>query len=316
MHYPIVMTLHSTQNTVHVDTDEVLSQPKSAPSGWQQYFDALVERGIPIKARRWYTIRARMFSAAFRAKRLSNVTAADTQTFLADLSTNKSLNDWQFEQTVHAIEILLTDIIGLPWTEQFDWLYWKQAAKTLTPDHPTLAREPVREIRNNTATSVNNQQNNHNKHVEEHFAVPLKRLVDVIRSRQYSIRTEQTYRYWVVRFLSHHLGRSIDELGANDVEAFLSQLVVERAVAPNTQQLALTAVVFFFRRVLDKSLDDMTFTRAKQARRLPVVLGRAEVQQLLAAMEGRYGLMAGLLYGTGMRLMECIRLRVKDIDFA
>jgi len=99
------------------------------------------------------------------------------------------------------------------------------------------------------------------------------------------------------------------------VEQFLSDLVMKRNVSASTQGLALTALVFFFSEVLARPLGDMGFVRARRPRRLPVVLSKEEVKRLLGEMTGLYGLMAGLMYGTGMRLMECVRLRVKDIDF-
>lgn len=146
-------------------------------------------------------------------------------------------------------------------------------------------------------------------------------LIDVVRSKirtkHYSLRTEQAYTGWIRRFISSNGWRHPREMGAVEVESFLSSLAVEGAVAASTQNQALSALLFLYREVLKIDLPwmDAVF-RAKSQRRLPTVLSVEEVRRLLAMMEGRPWVLASLLYGSGMRLMECLRLRVKDLDFA
>lgn len=147
------------------------------------------------------------------------------------------------------------------------------------------------------------------------------RLMEVvrgrIRARHYSLRTEQAYLGWIRQFILSNGRRHPCELGGAEVEAFLSRLATERQVAASTQNQALSALLFLYREVLRVELPWMdSVLRAKRPRRLPTVLTVEEVRRLLAMMEGRTWLMASLLYGTGMRLMECLRLRVKDVDFA
>jgi integron integrase len=146
------------------------------------------------------------------------------------------------------------------------------------------------------------------------------KLLDQVRSRlrtkHYSIRTEDQYVFWIRRFIRFHGLRHPRELGAREVEAFLSDLAVNGRVAASTQNQALSALLFLYREVLKVELPWLeNLTRAKPSQRLPVVLTPAEVRAVLDRMAGVYGLMARLLYGTGMRLMECVRLRVKDVDF-
>ncbi|MBW7900453.1 MAG: integron integrase [Rhodocyclaceae bacterium] len=142
------------------------------------------------------------------------------------------------------------------------------------------------------------------------------RLREVIRYKHYSIRTEATYVEWVRRFLAFHGGRHPREMGADEVRAFLRHLAVEQNVAASTHQQALSALLFLYREVLAIDLPWLgELERPKKPVRKPVVLSRSEIGRLLAAMEGTHALMARLLYGTGMRLMECVRLRVKDVDF-
>ena len=144
----------------------------------------------------------------------------------------------------------------------------------------------------------------------------LDQVREKIRVKHYSIRTETQYLQWIKRFIYFHGKRHPRDLGAAEVEAFLSHLATEGNVSASTQNQALSALLFLYRDVLGINLPWMdSMVRAKKPQRLPVVLNRSEVSMVLERMEGTYGLMARLLYGTGMRLMECCRLRVKDIDF-
>jgi integron integrase len=138
---------------------------------------------------------------------------------------------------------------------------------------------------------------------------------DAIRLRHYSLRTERAYIYWVRGFIRHNAMRHPREMGAQEVTAFLTHLATVRNVAASTQNQALAALLFLYREVLGVELPWLDgIHHAKRPRRLPVVLGRAEARALLAHMDGTHGLMARLMYGTGMRLMECLALRVKDLD--
>ena len=147
-----------------------------------------------------------------------------------------------------------------------------------------------------------------------------QRLMDQVRGRlrlkHYSLRTEQAYTAWIRRFIVATGRRHPRELGGPEVEQFLTSLAVDGQVAAGTQNQALSALLFLYREVLGIQLPWMEgVVRAKRPRRLPTVLSHAEVRRLLTAMDGRPWLIASLLYGSGMRLMECLRLRVKDIDF-
>jgi len=145
----------------------------------------------------------------------------------------------------------------------------------------------------------------------------LDQVREVLRRLHYSYRTEKTYRYWIRYFILWSGKRHPRDLGAAEVTAFLNYLANERQVAAATQNQALSALLFLYARVLNVKLPWLeNLDRAKRPVRLPVVLTETEVSRLLSQMEGMTGLMAGLLYGCGLRLRECLRLRVKDIDFA
>ena len=139
----------------------------------------------------------------------------------------------------------------------------------------------------------------------------------VLRVNHYSIRTETAYVGWIRRFIELNGCRHPRQMGSRELETFLSRLAMEGKVAASTQNQALAAILFLYRDVLRQRLDWMeNVVRAKKPQRLPTVLARTEVQALLAQMDGRPRMLASVLYGTGLRLLECLRLRVKDVDFA
>jgi integron integrase len=145
----------------------------------------------------------------------------------------------------------------------------------------------------------------------------LDQVREAIRALHYSVRTEETYVHWIKRFILFHGKRHPREMGEAEVAAFLSHLANESNVAANTQNLALAALLFLYREVLDRDLPWLKdVTRAKRPQRLPTVLTRREVDLLLGLLDdSEAALVVRLLYGTGMRLMEGVRLRVGDVDF-
>lgn len=147
-------------------------------------------------------------------------------------------------------------------------------------------------------------------------ALLFEKVRNLIRVRHYSLRTEQTYLNWIRQFLEFHHNRSAESMGKQEVNAFLTFLAVRKKVSASTQNQALSALVFLYREVLDKPfewLDELE--RAKRPHHIPVVLSREEVRSVFNHLNGTFWLMAALLYGCGLRLMECVRLRIKDIDF-
>jgi integron integrase len=144
----------------------------------------------------------------------------------------------------------------------------------------------------------------------------LQVLRERIRAKHYSLRTEQSYVHWAKRYILFHGKRHPKEMGAAEVEAFLSHLANAGRVSASTHQQALSALLFLYKEVLAIELPWLdNLTRPKKPSRLPTVLTQTEVGRLLLHLSGLHLLMARLLYGTGMRLMECVRLRIKDVDF-
>jgi len=144
----------------------------------------------------------------------------------------------------------------------------------------------------------------------------LDQVRDALRVRHYSLRTEASYLQWVKRFILFHNKRHPLEMGEREITAFLTHLAVNKHVAPSTQNQALAAILFLYKEVLEQELDWMDdIVRARRTSRIPEVLSPEQVRRLFGQLEGGHRLIASLLYGTGMRLMEALRLRVRDVDF-
>src|SRR5947209_2323411 len=144
----------------------------------------------------------------------------------------------------------------------------------------------------------------------------IEQVRNIMRLKHYSLRTERSYWDWIERFIRFHGMRHPREMGEAEVGAFLTHLAREGKVAASTQNQALSALLFLYKDVLKQEIGWLEkVERAKKPARLPVVLSHAEMKRVFAHLHGIPKLMAGLLYGSGLRLMECVRLRVKDIDF-
>jgi integron integrase len=278
---------------------------------WTRYYAALAERGQRDRRARWLTRLIEQFFRAVPRENPRRYTADDVSRYLRDTGKKAAIEDWQYRQLITALEILFTHALNLSWAHAFDWSFWRDSAASLKPDHPTIAHgtphpgppQPPPTSPRPLALIA-----------EDHHAL-LNALITEIRRRGYSIRTEQSYKQWILRFIAEFGGRDPRDLGGAEVKSFLERLAVRGQVAPSTQNQALSALVFMYRAVLNQPLELGQFERAKRTRRLPVVLTRQEVGVLLDELNGTHYLMASLLYGTGMRLMEVVRLRVKDVDF-
>jgi integron integrase len=144
----------------------------------------------------------------------------------------------------------------------------------------------------------------------------LDQVRDILRRKQYAYKTEQNYVSWIKQFILHHNERHPNEMGEREINEFLSFLATERKVAASTQNQALSAITFLYREVLNIPLDlSYSFVGGRRPAHLPVVLTKEEAQQIISAMQGIMQLIAQILYGSGLRVNECVRLRVKDIDF-
>ncbi|RYU58627.1 integron integrase [Methylolobus aquaticus] len=269
----------------------------------------LHESGIKPPFDRWFVLRAEQYVAAHPARKLKDHKPRHVADYLGEIGRRGELKDWQFRQVIDAIQKLF-ELAGVDWLGEVDWGHWRDSARNLEGTHPTVARDyamPAAPPAPNP-TPFDALRGKH--------AALLDQVRAAIRRRGFSIKTEQTYLHWTLRFVGF-LGDKDPRVGqASDIAEFLDELAVNRRVSGSTQNLALNALVFLYREALGRSdLNIGEFTRAKRPQHVPTVLTQAEVALLLRQLSGTHHLMASLMYGTGMRLMECSRLRVQDIDF-
>jgi len=219
---------------------------------------------------------------------------------------------------VRALQILFVEMVKAPWAANFPWQDWIDNARELAPTHATVARDYDQTPKpSNISGSDQPPRVGQGKRFKQRFPHHVERIVAEIRVRQYSIRTEQSYLGWLERFAAFHDMCDPAALIGEAIKAFLEHLVVNRRVSASTQSQALNALVFFYKHVLkNEAIELGEFAHSKKPRRLPVVLTRDEVQRLISALDSPMArLMACLLYGCGLRLMECVRLRIQDVDF-
>ncbi len=278
---------------------------------WDTYIEKLNINKVPAQRQRWYVRHIEHFIVYSKEcdVKLKKQTPQTIQIFFNKYSQNHWVKDFHFEQMIDALQILFKDFLQLDWAYTFPWDDTKRLAKTLEPDHPTVARanSPIKVEPISSAAE-------HNTDTAQSW---IQHLTITLRAAQYSIHTEKTYVSWIKDYLYYSKAASPSSLTDEDVTKYLSYLANQRSVSANTQKQALCALAYFYKHVMKRPLGDVSsFIQAKPTRRLPLVLSQNEVRRVLSQMESPvFRLMAGLLYGTGMRLMECIRLRVQDVDF-
>jgi integron integrase len=269
---------------------------------WDSYRQAAIATGVPAKNAEWFVKWAEKFAVATKAKPIRERSVADIRKFLFELSIQRSIQPWQVHQAEEALVFLYEGFLKLD-----------LGLNTLRPLVPTpgISNPNIKAPQQFRDRALSKMEKKN-----EGYGELYRRFRSAMRVRHYSIRTERAYEQWVGRLLSFFKDKPVDSIDANDIQTYLNYLAEERKVAASTQNQALNAVVFFFKEVLKRDPGDFRdFVRAKRPLHVPEVLTRSEVESLLDAMTGVNQLMAGLLYGAGLRLMECIRLRVKDVDF-
>jgi len=282
--------------------NEDLQHLTPARKFWSAFQACVEENRVQHDRSAYYVKWAQAFYRFLSGKRLRDRSREDIETFLTDLSKRPGTAAWQVSQAEHALKILYE--VFLPG-------YAPKTAAKLVQEEKSQAGDVLLTRAGTFRDRVIPGE------VERLFSPLLDALKTEIRSRHYSIRTETAYVDWARRFTAFHNYADPGSLNAAAVKEYLDYLATGREVAASTQNQALNALVFFFNYALRKPFEEMEpFVRAKRPQRLPEVMTRDEVQALFTHMEGVTALMAGLMYGGGLRLMECVRLRVMDIDFA
>jgi integron integrase len=285
-----------------------------ADTFWKIYERELMSFGMSAPAVDWARKRVTYFVESTKRVRLRDKTAEDIKGYLSKQVVAGRMEDWQFGQLVDALKVLFVGVVKASWAEAFPWEQWKSPHLHFASEidyyaHPSvdLHANVPREVFQDTLDGMK---------ARDLFGRELGALREEIRRRNYSIRTEHSYETWVMRFLTFHGYREPQMLAEPEIVAFLTYLANKRKVASSTQNQALCALVLFYKVVIGKPLGDLDdFQRSKRPKRLPVVLTHEEIGRLFAKLSDTPYVMAGLLYGAGLRLMECVRLRVQDVDF-
>jgi len=288
---------------------------------WEKYLDKTISNRIPESSRRWYVRWVERYIKAHKGIKLCDHSEELLNKYLNDLGGKQWVEDWQLSQARDALRILFCDIVKPEWADQFKWNTPSVfAIDQVTPEMSSGEQGMILAIDADTKLPKLKSMEYADgllKKVYDIWPGSVSRLVLAIRIKHYSIRTEQAYVNWFCRFITFHDFCDPATLPSSAISRFLEHLVVNRKVSSATQSQALNALIFFYRHILNmENIDVGEFSFSKRPRRLPVVLTREETSVLLRAIKNPdYQLMANLLYGCGLRLMDCLRLRIQDIDF-
>ena len=287
-----------------MDSEGSVSGKKSAFRS--RFALAVVQAGVPATEAAFWVSWVMAWGRFLRPKSYLEAVPVEVEHFLTKLAQEGRIR-WQLEQAEQALQLLYREIYPQPWAK---------AWPVRLPDVMATARPLQREPLSPEFIQAQHGDRDDTGDLPARYAHFLDELRQVLRTRHYSYRTEQTYVDWTRRFLIYAQPPDRQSLEPESARHYLDYLAVKRRVAATTQNQAFNALLFLFREVLKKEFGQIQgVQRAEQRRRLPVVLSRTEVKNLLAVVTADYALPARLLYGTGMRLMECARLRVKDVDF-
>ncbi len=276
------------------------------------FMNGLRREGIADKAHPYYVRWAEQWTKARGHESESRTRAF----FEALVGRGDQIADWQFRQAVDSARMLAMDVLRLDWAKSFNWSSVSDQARSLPSEHRTHARETIRveSVVGDLPSEEESKDLNESQELE--LTIPVLRKA--MRLRKMAIATEQAYVGWnqrFIRFCHQRQKQPARIAGPDAASAYLKYLALERNVAASTQKQALNAMVFLLKQVFGHGEFDLDFHYARQYRRPPVVMTREEVQKVFAHLEDPWKLIAQVMYGSGLRLMEAMRLRVKDVDF-
>ena len=280
---------------------------------WDNYAIFLLKQNISKKYLTWYVLRTKQYIAAFADTSVRKHTHKEIESYINTKAQDTQLKSWQFTQIIDAIRILFCLGLKAEWAKDYDWEFLKTSAQPLGASHPTVARDYSDAL---AALPDQQKPKPYDPAAKKRYEPAVAEVIKVIRIKNYSIRTEKTYTHWIYRFFFFHQPESAKSLGAEDVRIFLEYLAIQLNVSVSTQKQALNALAFLFNKAWETPLGSIgAFVGARRPRKLPVVLSKEEVRQVLEQLGEKHGLMAGIMYGGGLRLMECVTLRIQDVDF-
>ena len=276
------------------------------------YFQVLEELGVEEPRHPFYVHWVRQFfNRQKNRKRRRDLGREEIDAFIQALAAEPGVADWQVVQARDALEVYYEQFRGIALEPAQTMAAQAERGPYITKPADGI---PAPRILDRPASIPKPQRREPTRKVD--LAALEKATRVALRTEHYAMKTEQSYVHWIRRFVSYHHGKRPSHMGGAEIHQFLSHLAINDRVAASTQNQALNAIVFLYRKVVKKELGDFSdFPRARRPKRLPIVLSRQEVQALLFRLDGAEGLLARLLYGTGMRVSEALRLRVQDLAF-
>lgn len=279
---------------------------------WVRFRLALKQRGVEPQFANFYRGWILNFFKFLKPKKFSEATEIDAQLFLGNLA-KEGKKDWQLRQAEEALRVFYQEVAQLKWARDWPLNLLADIRSHLEDGEQgagDIGRRPTPEI---VADFTGRDDRGVLQKRYEGF---LDAVIEALRVERYAYRTEQTYADWVRRFLIFSAPASREALRWGDAAEYLRYLTLQRRVSVSTMNQALSALQFLFKAVLKQKSEGMeNVRRPARSQHVPTVLTREEVRELLGLMEGTGKLMAGLMYGSGLRVLECVRLRVKDVDF-
>lgn len=320
----------------------VVSPTDPDPQWPDGYVAVLREAGAQEKTIPYCIGWVRRFFARFPGRQRRDLGRAEIEAFLSETAAHPGVGNWQIQQARDALELYYAKFRGISLEPRkfMPARPHEPNPSVLLPTRSDIQNDVLRYTNQDVSvkrekTQVGEREGTPNAELQTpnvevekaaggdarpvgtcNWKVLEERLKDVLRTEHYAYATEQSYVAWVRRYVAFHAWRKPSTLEAKHVHAFLKHLAKEAQVASSTQNQALNALVFLYKKVIKKEIGDFgDFPRARRGFRLPVVASREEVKAVLDRLSGRDHLICHLLYGTGMRVSECLRLRVQDIQF-
>jgi integron integrase len=254
---------------------------------WTEYNDTIKKLGIPDENGKFYANWVKQFQRFLNGVPLEQASSQMVYAYLSELQKDQDVKRWQVDQARHSLIVLYKDVLKI-----------------------NLHQSGFRNIARFKDSIGNSDE------LDKLHGKLINFVISEIRVRHYSIRTEEAYVGWIGRFLSFNGLKDPLSLDASHISKYLEYLATNRNVSSSTQNQALNAIVFLYTQVLKRDAGDFAdFTHAKKPVKVPTVLSRGEINRLIGNLDGVFKLMAGIMWGSGLRVMECVRLRVQDIDF-
>lgn len=287
---------------------------------WDKFSKKSKNYGVKVDSILWMVKHAENYIRHYPNDKLVEHSADFVTQYLKEKYRNPLLLDWQFRQISLAIKIIFTEMVQVDWAEEYAWERWDKKSEGLKSSHKTTKDFSAKDLKRLKESLSEKNDTSHGLFQKVFSIYPhyIEGLVKSIRMQHYSIRTEEAYLGWFMRFLTFHEMKDPANLSEKDIEDYLEYLVFQRKVSSSTQSQALNGLIYFYKSVLSRELSDsLNFTRSKKPKRLPVVLSTMEINKIFSLLgdDSVHSIMIHLLYGCGMRLMECVRLRILDVDF-